>query len=146
MKISYSNHCEDINWNEVAKIFELVGWGERPVKTLEAAFRKSSAVRFAFDSDKLIGFGRTVDDGAFYAWVVDLVVIPEYQGNGIGSYLLKELETDLESYITTMLTAAPGKSAFYERLGWLKQTASFIWPRSEGQKRAFTGNESNEAE
>ncbi|GAB1261552.1 GNAT family N-acetyltransferase [Aurantivibrio plasticivorans] len=141
MKITYFEHCDVVNWGEVAKIFEVVDWGIRPADALERAFRQSASVRFAFDGEKLIGFGRTVDDGAFYGWIVDLVVLPEYQGKGIGTYLLKELETDLEFYITTMLTAAPGKSGFYEKLGWLKQTSTFIWPRSEAQKRAYTAPE-----
>lgn len=140
MNISYLNNYEDVNWDEVSNIIKSVEWGNRPANILEAAFRSSSFVRFAYDGDKLIGFGRTVDDGAFYGWIVDLVVIPEYRGKGIGSYILKELETDLEPYITTMLTAAPGKSKFYEKLGWLKQTAAYIWPRNEDQKRAFTEN------
>tara|TARA_B110000881_G_scaffold102142_1_gene89676 strand:+ start:316 stop:741 length:426 start_codon:yes stop_codon:yes gene_type:complete len=140
MNLSYSNSSEKVNWNDVSDIIKSVDWGNRSADVLEAAFRKSSFVRFAFDGDNLIGFGRTVDDGAFYGWIVDLVVIPEYQGKGIGSYILKELERDLEPFCTTMLTAAPGKSPFYEKLGWLKQTSAFIWPRSEGQKRAFTKN------
>lgn len=140
MTITYSNNTENVNWHDVSQIIKSVEWGNRSSMALETAFKKSSFVRFAYDGNKLVGFGRTVDDGAFYGWIVDLVVLPEYQGKGIGSLILKELETDLAPYLTTMLTAAPGKSTFYEKLGWLKQTASFIWPRNKGQKRAFTQN------
>ena len=97
-------------------------------------------MRFAYVDDKLVGMGRTVDDGLYYAWVVDLAILPEYQGLGIGSFILNELEKDLAPFISTMLTAAPSKSGFYEKLGWLKQSAAYIWPRSENQKRDFTNH------
>jgi len=138
MDITYTSEINDIDWNEVSSIFGTVDWGDRPADLVESAFKKSSFVRFAFDQGKLIGFGRTVDDGEFYGWVVDLIIKPEYQGNGIGTHIVKALEKDLESYVTTMLTAAPGKSGFYEKLGWVKQTASYIWPRTKGQSQSFT--------
>ncbi len=97
-------------------------------------------MRFAYIDGQLVGMGRTVDDGLYYAWVVDLAVLPEYQGKGIGTFILKELEKDLEPFISTMLTAVPGKGGFYEKLGWLKQSAAYIWPRSEKQKREFTNH------
>lgn len=137
MDIKYINSCKNVNWEEVANIIEIVDWGNRPVESLRLSFEKSSFTWFAYDGEKLVGFGRSVDDGYYYAWIVDLAVLPEYQGQGIGSEILKKLETDLKPFITTMLTAAPGKGGFYEKLGWLKQTAAYIFPRSKGQVNAF---------
>ena len=138
MNVRYKNTFEDVDWSQASKIFEAIGWGTRPPERVKSAFQKSSFVRFAYVEDELVGMGRTVDDGLYYAWVVDLAILPKYQGMGIGTYILNELEKDLEPFISTMLTAAPGKSGFYEKLGWLKQSAAYIWPRSEKQKREFT--------
>ncbi len=140
MNIQYRNTFEEVDWNQVSKIFEVNGWGARPPEKVKAAFQKSSFMRFAYIEGQLVGMGRTIDDGVYYAWVVDLAILPEFQGLGIGSTILKELEKDLEPFISTMLTAAPGKSGFYEKLGWIKQSAAYIWPRSEKQKREFTDN------
>ena len=57
---------------------------------------------------------------------------------GLALKSLGELENDLKPFLTTMLTAAPGKSGFYEKLGWHKQRSAYIWPRSEEQIRAFS--------
>ncbi|MCW3107699.1 MAG: family acetyltransferase [Segetibacter sp.] len=140
MNIHYINKLDEIDWNQVSEIFDVIGWGNRAPEKIKSAFKKSSFVRFAYIDDQLVGMGRTVDDGQYYAWIVDLAILPDYQGMGIGSYILKELEKDLEPFITTMLTASPGKSGFYEKLGWFKQTAAYIWPRSEKQKCKFTDN------
>jgi len=137
MNIRFTDSCEGVDWINVSNLFKIVEWGDRLPDTVESAFKKSSFVRFAYVEEKLVGVGRTVDDGAYYSWIVDLAVLPEYQGNGIGSNILKELESELKPYITTMLTAAPGKNGFYEKLGWLKQSNAYIWPRSEQQKREF---------
>jgi len=138
MNIQYVSDLDEVDWQKISQIISIVGWGERSPEQLEHAFKRSSFFRFAYVDNQLIGMGRTVDDGVYYGWIVDLAILPEYQGKGIGSFILKELETDLQPFVTTMLTAAKGKGRFYENLGWYKQTASYIWPRSEKQKRMFS--------
>lgn len=138
MKIRYVSKLDEVDWQQVSRLIGMVGWGTRSPEELEQAFQNSSFIRLAYVDNQLIGMGRTVDDGMYYGWIVDLAILPEYQGNGIGSFILKELETDLQPFVTTMLTAAHGKGGFYEKLGWSKQTASYIWPRSEEQKRLFS--------
>lgn len=138
MDIEYKNDLADVSWKEVSSIFERVGWGPRSPEQVESAFKKSSFFRFAYVDSMLVGFGRTVDDGCYYGWVVDLVVLPEYQGFGIGKHLLKELENDLSPFITTMLVATEGRGGFYESQGWFKQRSAYIFPRSERQIDVFS--------
>ena len=137
MKIRYTDNLDVVDWQQVSRIVGAVGWGVRAPEDLAHAFKKSSFYRFAYFDNQLICIGRSVDDGVYYGWIVDLAIMPEYQGKGIGSYILKELEKDLKPFITTMLTAAHEKGAFYEKRGWVKQTAAYIWPRSAKQKRLF---------
>ena len=138
LKITYSNSSHSVDWSIVAGIFSLVGWGNRNPDEIRAAFLESSFVRFAYDGEKLVGFGRTVDDGKYYAMIVDLVIHPDYQHQGIGSRILKELTDEIESYIFTTLTSAVGKEGFYLKQGWCQQKTAFIWPRTEKQQRDNT--------
>ncbi|MFO0774331.1 MAG: GNAT family N-acetyltransferase [Nitrospiraceae bacterium] len=138
MDIRYTDNMEGVDWERVSELFEQVGWGKRPAEEIQAAFRSSSYVRFAYDDRQVVGFGRTVDDGRYYALIVDLVVDPQYQRRGIGRTLLSYLERALSSYVFTTLTSAVGKEAFYLTQGWHRQTSSFIWPRTERQKRDHT--------
>ena len=138
MHFEYINTTENVSWETVSNIFELVGWGKRLPTDIRLSFKNSSYVMFAYHQNELVGFGRTVDDGQFYALVVDLIVHPDFQNIGIGSYILKYLKDSLEGYSFTTLTSEVGKEEFYEKQGWKKQTRSFIWPRSDDQKKLFT--------
>ncbi|AOT09103.1 GNAT family N-acetyltransferase [Pseudoalteromonas luteoviolacea] len=137
MKVRYDNTTNSVDWQQVSELFKSVGWAERTPEQLKKAFNASSFKYFAYHETELIGVGRTVDDGCFYAWIVDLAIHPKYQDLKIGKTILSKLETNLSSYITTMLTAAPGKSGFYEKLGWEKQRSAYIFPRSEEQLKEF---------
>lgn len=138
MDIRFSNDAIDADWQRASELFFLVGWGHRSPGDIEAAFKKSSYVRFAYANNVLIGFGRTVDDGKYYASIVDLVVHPAFQGHGVGTSILAYLKDSLDGYIFTTLTTAVGKESFYEKQGWKKQSTSFIWPRSARQEKDNT--------
>jgi ribosomal protein S18 acetylase RimI-like enzyme len=55
------------------------------------AFDKSLYIFGAFDDSKLIGLIRCVGDGEHVLVVQDLIVDPEYQKRGIGTYLFKTI-------------------------------------------------------
>ena len=63
----------------------------RDDEKLIRAFDKSLYIMGAFDDTKLIGFIRCVGDGEHILVVQDLIVEPEYQKRGIGTYLFKTI-------------------------------------------------------
>jgi len=91
-------------------------------------------VMFIYDGAQLAAFGRTMDDGCFYAMLVDVVVKPAYQKSGLGRDIVTHLREQLEGYKFITLTAAPGKEEFYLKLGWLRQASAMIWPVSDKQR------------
>jgi aralkylamine N-acetyltransferase len=137
LEIRYSSNIENIAWEDVAKLFNAVGWATRLPGEIENAFRKSTYVRIACSGDRIVGFGRTIDDGKYHALIADLIVDPEYQGRGIGTHILSELRDVLKDYIFTSLIAAPGKAGFYVHQGWLRQKSAFMWPRSKKQEEEY---------
>ena len=83
-------------------MFKAVGWGERSPNEVQAAFARSTFKVFAFDDVELIGFGRTIDDGRFYANIVDVVVSPIHQRKGLRFtlHLLRTIDNDLIKWTT----------------------------------------------
>lgn len=69
--------------------------------------------------------GRIVGDGAIYFYIQDIIVIPSYQGRGIGLLIMNEIEAYLEenafnnSFIGLM--AADGVQKFYHKFGYLER-------------------------
>lgn len=125
---------EHVNWPDVAALFAQVGWGQRDPAEIQGAFARSSHVMFVYDAGELIGFGRTMDDGRYYGMIVDVVVKPGRQQGGLGREVVTYLREQLNGYRFITLTAAPGKDAFYLKLGWLRQASAMIWPVSDEQR------------
>ncbi|MET0572210.1 MAG: GNAT family N-acetyltransferase [Pedobacter agri] len=125
----------EVDWQSVLNLFKAVAWKHREADEIEGAFRNSTNTIFIYDHDNIIAFGRVVGDGRYYAMLADIVVDPDYQGKGLGKYLVKALNDQLLDYHFVNLTAAPGADRFYKSIGWKKQTTSYIWPQGPKQLR-----------
>ncbi len=128
-----------IAWEEVARLFELAPLGKkRDPDKIETAFRNSMFRVFAFHDTRIVGVGRALCDGVWRAVICDAAVLPEYQGQGIGSGIIRKL-VDSANVDVVILYSAPGKETFYQRLGFRKmKTAMAIMQFSEErQKRGF---------
>lgn len=113
LKIQYNN--SNVDWNQVSEILKTVGMAHYEAGVHKRAFEKSHTVVFAFDDDKMIGFGRAISDGEYQAALYDIAVLPEYQGRKVGK---KIVECILERIpeCNVILYASPGKEIFYKKL------------------------------
>jgi GNAT superfamily N-acetyltransferase len=124
-----------ISWTEAAALFAAVGWGSRDPGDVRTAFNRSTFKAFAFEGGELVGLGRTIDDGKFYATVVDVVVSPAHQRRGVGRAIIEDLQGRMQGFLVVTLTAAVDVQPFYKKLGWRRLSTGMIWPRSEAQAR-----------
>ena len=136
MDIRLSTNTEKISWEELARLYELAPLGtKRAPDKLERAFRNSLLKVFAFDGGRLVAAGRALSDGVWRAAIYDVAVLPEYQGKGIGSRIIRHLVQHAGVDVIT-LYASPGKEAYYERFGFRKmKTAMAIMPDPEVRKK-----------
>lgn len=106
------------------KLFQSTGWNDNyqlSPEQLAQALCSSWFALSAYDGDKLVGFGRLVSDGVMHAMIYELIVLPEYQGQGIGGKILDELVRKCKkAYIRDIqLFCARGKRVFYEKRGFV---------------------------
>ena len=78
---------------EVKSIYKKESWNAylKDDEKLIRAFSNSLYILGAVDEDKLIGFIRCVGDGEHILMIQDLIVSPEYQQKGIGTYLFRTI-------------------------------------------------------
>ena len=111
----------DYNAAEILPLYTAVGWTnytDRP-EMLAAAYQNSLCMLGAYDGNKLVGVIRAVGDGVSIVFVQDLLVLPEYQRQGVGTRLLRAvLDQYADVYQIELLTDdTPKTTAFYESLG-----------------------------
>lgn len=110
------------NENEILQLYNSVGWSgytEHPEK-LQKGFVNSLLTLAAYEGERLIGIIRAVGDGHTIVFIQDLLVLPEYHRNGIGTALLKAV---LDKYPDVrqieLITDNTEKTvAFYKSMGF----------------------------
>ena len=73
----------------------------------------------------LVGCLRILTDGYYFATITEILVLPRFQGQGIGSRLLK-LAKEF-SPASLYFGAQPGKEPFYEKNGFEKGIQSYTF-------------------
>ena len=106
------------------KLFQTTGWNAKyqlSPEELMRALHTSWFVISAYEGEKLVGFGRLVSDGVLHAMIYELIVLPEYQGRGIGGEILEKLVKKCQEVGVRdiQLFCASGKREFYEKRGFV---------------------------
>lgn len=112
-----------ISFEEILPLYEAVGWTNYTTNPtmLKNALEHSLFLISARDEDgKLIGFLRAVGDGYSIVYIQDIIVLPEYHRQGIGTQLLRQtMEHFKEVYQLILTTDSELKTiAFYEFNGF----------------------------
>lgn len=110
------------NESEILNLYKSVAWINyvNHPDMLKKAYMNSLKILGAYEGDKLIGVIRVVGDGYSIVYIQDILVLPEYQGHGVGTMLLKRiLEIYQEVYQKTLLTDNTEKTiSFYKSIGF----------------------------
>ena len=77
----------------------------------------------AYDGEKLAGCLRILSDGYYFGTIRELLVLPEYQNQGVGSRLLQLAKGNTPTML--YFGAQPGAEDFYEKNGCRKGMQSY---------------------
>ena len=94
-------------------------WSEGISKELVAKAMAGSLCFGLLDGRRQVGFARVITDRATYAYLCDVYVLEEYQGRGIGTWLMREVMThsDLQGLRRFGLVTRDAHG-LYEKLGF----------------------------
>jgi GNAT superfamily N-acetyltransferase len=124
MELRIQENCDTIDWTLVRDSLKNAGMAFCEPEIHRTAFQNSFSVVFVFQEETMIGFGRAISDGAYQAAVYDIVVVPGYQGRGIGRMIMETILRKV-SRCNVMLYGNPGKEGFYAKLGFRLMKTGF---------------------
>jgi GNAT superfamily N-acetyltransferase len=109
--------------DDFRRLRESVGWStpERD-EAIQSGLARTWNVVAREDGD-IVGIGRLLDEGALYAALWDMIVVPHAQRRGIGSAILERLLERAADRTIVMLVATAAGRPLYERYGF--RTESF---------------------
>ena len=102
---------------------EAVDWNNFKEAQAREALKNSKYDVVFFNEEKAIGMGRLIGDGIYYV-IVDVVVIPEFQGKGVGTKIINKIISYITenipkySRVSVQLISERGKEQFYENIGF----------------------------
>ena len=111
-----------VSIDDILHLYQAVGWTNytNQPQMLAQALSHSLAIYLARDGEEIVGLVRLVGDGFSSVFVQDLLVLPSYQRQGIGSSLMKQALADYkDAYQVQLATEETEKTlGFYRSLGF----------------------------
>ena len=109
--------------DEYYKLLDALNWKRPSERLLKISLDNGINVKYVLNG-KTIGMARFVTDGGYAGLIMDVIVLPEYQGNGFGTemisalieYIKNGIKEDEE--IMIQLLSAPDKQDFYSKFGF----------------------------
>ena len=102
---------------------DMAGWGEISLGQAQQALANSLHGVTAYDGKTAIGMARIIGDGVMNAYVQDVVIAPNYRGEGVGKAVMLALISDMRQSIpadcTIGLLAAKGQEGFYASFSFI---------------------------
>jgi len=118
----YDISVEDYNF-----LRKSVGWKEINITQAQIGISNSLYLITAIHMNKTIGLVRVVGDGGYVAIIVDVIVLPNYQGKGIGKSLIQKIMEFINNdmlegqSIFVNLMSAKGRESFYKQFGFTER-------------------------
>jgi ribosomal protein S18 acetylase RimI-like enzyme len=125
--IQYVDSAEAVTLDQLHGFF--FGWRDPP--SPEAHLKllmNSDYVVLAWDHDtgNVVGFVTAISDGVLVAYIPLLEVLPAYQGQGIGSELVRRMLAKLREFYAVDLICDPELQPFYSRFGMKPHTGMIL--------------------
>ncbi len=128
MPITYKE-TTDIPLEQIINLYKANKWSsaDKPFSLLKA-LQNSHTLISAWDNDVLVGLANAISDGHLVVYYPHMLVLPDYQGQGVGKTLMEKLLEKYQGFHQHMITADADAIEFYQKCGFTRagKTAS-MW-------------------
>jgi GNAT superfamily N-acetyltransferase len=129
--ITYVNSISAGDFNRLRKA---VGWSEVAPAQARTGIDRTEYLVAAVHKGETVGMARLISDGGYVAFIADVIVLPEYQGRGIGKTMMGMISGHIRSglkegeRVFVNLMSATGKQDFYKKLGFTERPSEALGP------------------
>lgn len=115
------------NVQEFNLLYDLVGWEHYNENITKKSLDNTFYSITVYDDKRVIGYGRIIGDTICFLYIQDIMVIPEYQSNKIGTMIMNKLLEKINDVkkdnpsLRVYLGASKNKEEFYEKFGFVKR-------------------------
>jgi GNAT superfamily N-acetyltransferase len=115
------SETRDLPLESVLALYCANDWSsaEKPDLLLKALANSHSLVT-AWDGQRLVGLGNAISDGYLAVYYPHLLVLPAYQGRGIGTRLMRWLMARYDGFHQHVLLADGRAIEFYRKCGFVR--------------------------
>jgi GNAT superfamily N-acetyltransferase len=107
---------------EYLALREAVGWGRLGEDMAVRGLTNALFTACVLHGNDVVGCGRVIGDGGLYFYLQDIMVLPAFQGQGLGKRLMQSILGYLEAHALpgafVGLMAASGVATFYTQFGF----------------------------
>ncbi|QLE58326.1 GNAT family N-acetyltransferase [Nostoc sp. TCL26-01] len=109
----------EIEQDSIINLYKANQWSssEKPDLLYQALMNSHSLIS-AWHEDKLVGLGNAISDGFLVVYYPHLLVLPNYQRQGIGSGIIQRLISRYQGFHQHILIADSDAIYFYKRCGF----------------------------
>ena len=120
MEIRISD-TRDIAMEQIIELYKANEWSsaEKPNQLYNGLMNSHSLIT-AWDDNQLVGLGNAISDGFLVVYYPHMLVLPDYQGQGIGKMILDKMQEIYSDFHMQMLTADGRAIDFYKKNGFEK--------------------------
>ena len=116
---------DKITPQEYMELRELVGWPQFPLEQAEGGLAGTTHTCCYRKDGKPIALLRVLWDHGYVVYIADVIVRPEYQGQGLGRALMNHAMEYIRGmlkpgwHVMVSLMSAQGKEEFYKKFGFI---------------------------
>ncbi|RIX53696.1 GNAT family N-acetyltransferase [Paenibacillus nanensis] len=118
---------------DVADVFKRSGI-KRPYEDLDRIQKmidNADILITAWEDGRMVGVARAITDFSYCCYLSDLAIDRDYQKHGIGSEMVKKLQSIIGDECSLVLLSAPSAMQYYPRIGFEKADHAFFMKRKK---------------
>ncbi|MCQ4727012.1 GNAT family N-acetyltransferase [Anaerotignum faecicola] len=121
--MDYKVDDKDLDVSMFISFVNQVWQGDYDMEQTRRALSKTMNIT-AYDNENLVGCLRVLSDGYYFGTITELLVLPQYQKQGIGSKLLQLAKDNTPTML--YFGSQPAAEQFYEKNGCQKSLQSYM--------------------